>query len=146
MRFRYLRITWSLLCGILCSLLIVFCIRSFTWADQSAVRVSATHHLMVCSQLGGISFLLDGSPRVIRTSTSVDVLYPEGPKPQFSGHFSVYQGQLGVSVPHWFLALTCAIMATIPWEPWKWKFSLRTLLIATTLVAVVLGLIVARSR
>jgi hypothetical protein len=45
------------------------------------------------------------------------------------------------SVPHWFSALLMAMAATAPWI--KWRFSLRTLLIATTLVAVVLGLAVA---
>ena len=41
---------------------------------------------------------------------------------------------------HWLPALLFAAVAAIPWL--RWRFSLRTLLIATTLVAVVLGLIV----
>jgi hypothetical protein len=49
-----------------------------------------------------------------------------------------------VAAPHWFLILLCAIVAVTPWTPivfWSRRFSLRTLLIVTTLVAVVLGLI-----
>jgi hypothetical protein len=46
--------------------------------------------------------------------------------------------------PHWFLVLLSAAFATAPWI--RWRFSLRTLLIATTLVAVVLGLIVWAAR
>jgi hypothetical protein len=99
---------------------------------------------MVTSQLGGIGFYLDNSPRVIRISQPVDALYGERPKPQLLGMFYVSQGRLGFGFPHWFLALTTGAIATIPWKPWK--FSLRTLLIATTLVAVVLGLIVWHSR
>jgi hypothetical protein len=44
----------------------------------------------------------------------------------------------GVRIPDWFLILVVAIGIASPWFPWT--FSLRTLLIATTLIAVVLGL------
>jgi hypothetical protein len=43
-------------------------------------------------------------------------------------------------IPVWFAILTTATLASAPWL--RWRFSLRTLLIATTLVAVVLSLIV----
>jgi hypothetical protein len=49
-------------------------------------------------------------------------------------------------LPHWFLALLCATLAAAPWMPWPDRFGLRTLLIATTLIAVVLGLVVMFSR
>jgi hypothetical protein len=42
--------------------------------------------------------------------------------------------------PHWFAATTISFLATAPWI--RWRFSLRTLFIATTLVTVALGLIV----
>jgi hypothetical protein len=42
--------------------------------------------------------------------------------------------------PYWFSILLVTTLAALPWL--RWRFSLRTLLIATTLVAVVLGLIV----
>jgi hypothetical protein len=45
------------------------------------------------------------------------------------------------SAPHWAFVLIFGALAAAPWI--KWRFSLRTLLIATTLVAVVLGAIVA---
>ena len=45
--------------------------------------------------------------------------------------------------PHWLPALLSAALAVIPWISRSWRFSLRTLLIATTLVAVVLGIAVA---
>ena len=50
-------------------------------------------------------------------------------------------------MPLWILALAFAAVGVLNWfVPEKWwprRFSLRTLLIATTLVAVVLGLVVA---
>jgi hypothetical protein len=44
--------------------------------------------------------------------------------------------------PHWLPALLFSAFAVIPWISSSWRFSLRALLIATTLVAVVLGLAV----
>ena len=48
--------------------------------------------------------------------------------------------QISVTVPHWFPILICSGLAAISWV--SQLFSLRTLVIATTLVAVVLGLAV----
>jgi hypothetical protein len=47
-----------------------------------------------------------------------------------------------IMVPHWFPTMAIAILAAIPWLRWSKRFSLRALLIATTLVALVLGLVV----
>ncbi|MGE3240190.1 MAG: hypothetical protein AB7G28_26110 [Pirellulales bacterium] len=45
-----------------------------------------------------------------------------------------------IRCPHWFVALACGVMSGILSRQWQIRFSLRTLLIATTLVAVVLGI------
>jgi hypothetical protein len=51
-------------------------------------------------------------------------------------------GRTTLVFPHWFLAFVLAILTATPWAPsFKWRFSLRTLLIAFTLVAVLLGLV-----
>ena len=55
---------------------------------------------------------------------------------------SAYPNYVMVYLPHWLPAMIVAAIGTAPWLPWFSRFSLRTLLIATTLVAVVLGLIV----
>jgi hypothetical protein len=47
-----------------------------------------------------------------------------------------------VVVPHWFLIFVSASIAAVPWLTWLRRFSLRTLLIATTLVAVGLGTVI----
>jgi hypothetical protein len=47
-----------------------------------------------------------------------------------------------VMVPYWFLILIGGTLTVSPWIHWSKRFSLRTLLIATTLVAVGLGLVV----
>jgi hypothetical protein len=46
--------------------------------------------------------------------------------------------------PHWFLLLLFVALAAAPWT--YWRFSVRTLLIATTLLAAVLGFAVYAAR
>jgi hypothetical protein len=48
--------------------------------------------------------------------------------------------------PIWIPTVILGSIAAAPWLPWSNRFSLRTLLIATTLVAVVLGVIVWSSH
>ena len=48
-----------------------------------------------------------------------------------------------IAAPQWFLMLLTVVLAASPWIQRSRRFSLRTLLIATTLVAVVLGMVVA---
>jgi len=50
----------------------------------------------------------------------------------------------GPCVPYWIVVLAASTLSTPFWV--RWRFSLRTLLIATTLVAAVMGLIVYAIR
>jgi hypothetical protein len=55
----------------------------------------------------------------------------------------------GIGMPHWAWLLPIAIAAIALWLPWiRWskRFSLRTLLIVTTLVAVGLGVVIYLAR
>lgn len=50
-----------------------------------------------------------------------------------------------VCIPYWFICLAALSLVVTPWLPWqkvRWRFSLRTLLVVTTLIAMVLGLVV----
>jgi hypothetical protein len=53
---------------------------------------------------------------------------------------TIYHEGFFLTVPCWFPVVLSAVLVVVPWI--KWRFTVRTLLIATTLVAVVLGLIV----
>jgi hypothetical protein len=46
--------------------------------------------------------------------------------------------------PYWSAVVSTAAIATVPWL--RWRFSLRSILIATTLIAVVMGLIAWLSK
>jgi hypothetical protein len=49
-----------------------------------------------------------------------------------------------IATPYWFWVLLTTTLAGIPWLlTWESRFSLRRLLIATTLIAVVLGTVAA---
>jgi hypothetical protein len=51
------------------------------------------------------------------------------------------------AIRYWSAVTLSAALAILPWLSWlRWRFSLRTLLIATTLIAVVLGLVVYASQ
>lgn len=49
---------------------------------------------------------------------------------------------VGRSLSQWPLVVAALAAAAAPWLPWPARFSLRTLLIATTLAAFILGLAV----
>lgn len=52
----------------------------------------------------------------------------------------VFDNGWNVTVPMWFPVLVCAALSITVWHPRLSRFSLRTLLIATTFLAIVLGL------
>jgi hypothetical protein len=48
--------------------------------------------------------------------------------------------------PQWFPVALAAMLGTLPWIRRPKRFSLRTLLIATTIIGLLLGLIIATTR
>jgi hypothetical protein len=63
-------------------------------------------------------------------------------RPMYSGigfHTVSFANGAGIVLPHWFFVLLVPISGTLCWLPWR--FNLRTLLLALTLVAVVLGFV-----
>jgi hypothetical protein len=139
------RVAFSAVCGIACLLLVVLWVRTRFTCDHIFGPLTSTWDVIIASRQGGISF------RLVRYSLpdwTWDELSPEA-----FAH-KIYPGILGLGLylsptkddfvlrlPYWIFIVTTVAVATIPWI--KWRFSLRTLLIATTLVAVVLWLAVA---
>jgi hypothetical protein len=136
MRFRKLRIAWSVVWGLLAVLLIVLWVRSYWWTDLINLTVVSTEgNLYVYSDISltaEISSKWEGMPRYERWWGHS---FPAG---------LVTMGGIaffGVPfIPYWTLVLASAATATITLLPNR--FSLRTLLIATTLIAVALAVIV----
>jgi hypothetical protein len=147
MKFRKLRIAWSVGWGLFALLLCLLWVRSYWWLNQAQYKLSNTESLVVLSAGGTVSAAAMGSRAPIVSSfysapiTDAEIESYQRIRWQFT--FSRFNKEL--RVPTWFAVLVCGSIVAIPWLPVK-RFSLRTLLIVTTLVAVVLGLVVWARR
>ena len=149
---RFLRIAFSATCLIACVLLIVLWARSYRWtctltsfdagADSSLFvergNIGAAYYRLpswsLLHQLWNAKPVMDGLDMPGRAG------FYYGPHPSDHSYTLLL-------LPFWFVVMLVAAVGTAPWLPWWSKrFSLRTLLIATTLVAVVLGLVVYVAR
>jgi hypothetical protein len=153
MRFRKLRIAFSATCLIACVLLIGLWVRSYWILDfvhrQSTKLIQTT----IGSEVGKI-YLAHFDAAVGYKDHPHFISGPHGwnfvSRPPVadpnSPHFMWKQDAAGVylSLSHWSVAVFAALIGGSIWLPCR--FSLRTLLIATTLVAAMLGLIVAVLR
>jgi hypothetical protein len=159
MRFRRLRIAWSVTWGVLAVLLVVLWMRSYWWADVYAVAISKLTFVGVASANGTIiPFRVDngfGTP-IGTCHIDSDAVGDNGDfivheSPSYCGAFGfgvrreLSNSLLEVVAPHWFAFVFATSLSISPWLSFK-RFSLRTLLIATTLIAMVLGLIVWAAR
>jgi hypothetical protein len=159
---RYLRIAWSVGCGILCLLLIALWVRSYWWTDNIYYRPGHLDSFRLKSQFGvvqytpGIEVPWRGGPhlhmewvrhsyRYYSEKSDLQTISPierplRGVNRSTRSASQIPHGQ----VRYWHFVILSATIAAAPW--FRWRFSLRTLLIAMTLVAVLLGVIVYSMR
>jgi hypothetical protein len=161
MKYRKLRIAWSVVWGIAISVLIGLWIDSY-WNSTIILRVSSERRTSIENGLGRMSLSSTSLPPAVREVSWTSIRAPmtsivldankaaEAVMHHFAGvHWMFLKKTWRIAASHWLLALAMAAIAAAPWLPWfRSHFRLRTLLIATTLVAVVLGLVVwiARAR
>jgi hypothetical protein len=170
---KYLRIAVTAICLTACVLLVVLWVRSYSWWDTVEKRTSSWL-LRGSSARGRLCFShIDPSrdpayktARVVSDtldglgnsqpflSLEIDDSHPMS----FGGFFgleyrdntdiskSVYDISRSVIMPYWLPVFLSGVFAAIPWIHWSKRFSLRTLLIATMLVAVGLGFIIWAAR
>jgi hypothetical protein len=148
MKYRKLRIAWSVAWGVVAVLLCVLWVRSHRVRDVFSFVDSWNHFISAGSNNGTVYFQLSGTGDHLSSfygrwiHVSGDASEP--------GEVFKWQpntpGLWGGSIcfPHWFSILLIAVLTAAPWI--GRRFSLRTLLIAMTLVAVGLGLIVYAMR
>jgi len=161
MRFRKLRIAWSVEWGVACLLLIVLWVRdSRQIRDQVLVRYSASHFLWIVSEPGRLIYIARPASQVTDSPETNLIFRSQSqarPKPRTTDKFgkspSMWRIQVlqfgsrpELYVPKWMIVVVALALSVAPWPFWKWHYSLRTLLIGTTLVAVVLGWIVYAIR
>jgi hypothetical protein len=144
---KYLRIAVTGFCLTACMLLIAL------WASSYATRDSVfwpwiDHAVQVTSLKGHVVVGVVGKEPAARWEPfKIEHSAIEGRfKTLFDNdvlgfYFERKPGELRFDVPHWFLVLLGMMTAAAAWRHEKWRFSLRTLLIATTLLAVALGIL-----
>jgi hypothetical protein len=141
MKYRKLRIAWSVAWGIACLLLIAWWMRSYGRLEEVMFR-----QLCLASSNGHILCRWDslGPTRELEFWSS-PFWQPESSVRGFDVFYS--SDGCGVMSPAWFVLLLLSVLTVGPWTPWSpYQFSLRTLLIVMTLVAVGLGWIVYVTR
>jgi hypothetical protein len=148
---RYLRIAFTAFCGLACVLLVMLWVRNRYVYDSLHGPISGETLLILTSRHDGLAIGLRFGEMQFRDGNSwqtnafpTDLRRPDDYATAygFSGRNS--SEFKAVHIPYWFLVPLSATLAAIPWI--RWRFSLRTLLIAITLVAVVLGVIAWVSR
>jgi hypothetical protein len=139
---RDLRIAVSAVCGIACVLLVAVCFSlQYRGANVELMRRGGPGPTVVETYEGKLA--LSWEPRVPYRPAWA------GQTNRHGFRYNVYSnGSWYVWGPLWVVgALLAAIVAPLAALPWiRSRFSLRTLLITTTLIAVVLGLVVYLSR
>jgi hypothetical protein len=144
MRFRKLRIAWSVVCAIACVLLIVLLVRSYwrldVWVrnNNSATTIVRTDTGLITLSQSNFSSVPSRHAAWVHTVeiASWGMIYW-----QFDWKWK--KDIVLVRTPIWIPALTLALLAGVPWIRWSKQFTIRTMLIVTALVALVLGIIVS---
>jgi hypothetical protein len=144
MKYRKLRIAWSVAWGVVAVLLCVL----WVWAYSRYIEANLNYYgnnLLTVSFLRGYLVILGKSndsafpSGIIVEPSNKEIQYFLDKLPMlFPGRF--LDQFLAVKVPFWFAVALATVLAAAPWLPSR--FSLRTLLLATTLVAVGLGVVV----
>ena len=128
-----------------CVLLVVLWVRSYRNGISTKWLILDRQHVAFHSQVGGLYLIW-------RTENNLP------PNPHFAADeldselasqvrdlidrnkLAFSTTRLSLNCPHWLAALIAAVFSVVPWL--LYRFSLRSLLIATALVAVVLGTVV----
>ena len=137
---RVLRIITSAVFGVLCLLCITFWVPSYR--NMYAVGISGNSVATINGR-----FLFNGA--LLRTDGSVnaDSRYRLGRLTVTTAPAGRYTPMgRGLSIPTWLAVLATAAFTVMPWIHWSRRFSLWTLLITTTLVALALGAVVIAAR
>jgi hypothetical protein len=152
MRFRKLRIAWSIGCGLVAALLMALWVRSF-WTLDMVSRIDCRNIDTTFGSLDGTLYLAHFNAKVAYEGHAINPWAPRDWSYESHETPGTYHGQfewkrgptsLNVSLPHWSLAISIALIGAAPW--FGRRFSLRTLLFVMTLVAVTMGLVVWASR
>jgi hypothetical protein len=145
---HYLRIAVTALCLTACVLLVALWARSYWWMDIATLGLSSGPGYMFGSMNGEVSAAKFPSREGAVSLGWHAWSNPAGGRRAWStsdsSEFAGFRyGTFFAAMPHWLAILLMSLLGGVPWI--RWRFSVRILLIATTLVAVGLGMVVAMS-
>jgi hypothetical protein len=131
---------------VLCVALMGMWVRSYWWWDRCYVPGKQLG-MQLNSDAGHVVVMV-GPTELSVTKAITGHLPSSGPADPFYDndilgfYFGRTSNGLRLDIPYWFMVLLSTGAIAISWLPW-WsnRFSLRTLLITTTIVAIVLGMI-----
>jgi len=163
-RFRRLRFAVSVFFAVLTVVLCVLWVRSYWWFDKYTYGTIGNCGPMFASSQGYVTVRLRQSARSTFSADLVGLVglesYSNGifipdvqNNPLSTDTIRTYfsAGYNGFVAPHWAITLAFAVVAAATWANYlvprvSQRFSLHTLFIATTLVAIVLGLVCCALR
>jgi hypothetical protein len=149
----WLRIAVTEACVVMFVGLIGLWVRSYARSDEIRTPLSANHQLEINSMRGRMMFSIhdynsfaSSIPHGLEWN-AYKIDHGAGAWDDWEARIPTWGGMPDrVSpdfvVPHWFFLALSAALAFVPWLSWSTRFSLRTMLILTTLVAAGIGLIV----
>ena len=146
-RYRRLRIAWSVVWGLAAVLLCVLWVRSFWAADALRHCTPSTRYISASSEFGSIELANLPSTPAVRGwdyHRRAPLKAPWWRCVLGDFDYMSHKDSWIVTVPFWLPTIGLLTVGISPYL--LWRFSLRTLLIATTLIAVVLGLCVNAMR
>lgn len=148
MKFRSLRIAASFAGATTCVLLAAWWVRSYSRLEVLEGRVGLDAIQM--SSVSGRIAIGHVDRSAILGKTYVNEVAGNAAEWRKGGRFgfAILDDGLvtALIVPYWLPAFLSAAVAVLPWTSQKWHFSVRTLLIAITLVALLLGVLVWTAR
>lgn len=147
---RLLKIAVTVTCLVACLALAGLWVRSFNIYDSASGPFTEDSGFAFGSVVGRITFvayynvpsaeIFDWAWHQLKVSRNDQMNERWG-----LNYYNYSKGNVGginVVVPHWFPILIFALLAAAPWVHWR-RFTVRTLLVAMAVVAVVMGLAVA---
>ena len=145
MRFRNLRIAFSTTCLLACLLLIALWVRSYWKRTSVEILVTPANRYYLHSTSGTV--VIEREARVFDGIEFLPVYGRSDYSPLATNAglkiISDSNGDVhATSISYWLLLTTNLVLSAAPWIKWSTRFSIRTMIIATTLVALGLGVIV----
>jgi hypothetical protein len=140
--FRCLLNIASIVCLVLCVALTGMWVRSYWLVDNILISSGSRSFFIVSGWGKAVYELTDASGQSRFDCTWISRPQPPNhPRPSLLSFYFQWHFPAQVGLPYWFVVTVCGLLAMLCRPRWPWRFTLRTLFIAVTFLAVVMGMI-----